>query len=60
MKGALKGGKGLKVVKREEGRKGMREELRVEKGREGLDRKKLFKEKSCLCPNNQGGKCHFG
>ena len=22
--------------------------------------KKLFKEKSCLCPNNQGGKCHFG
>ena len=24
------------------------------------DRKKLFKEKKCLCPNNQGGKCHFG
>ena len=22
--------------------------------------KKLFKEKECLCPNNQGGKCHFG
>merc|ERR1711867_120950 len=22
----------------------------------GHDRKKLFKEKSCLCPNNQGGK----
>ena len=26
----------------------------------GHDRKKLFKEKKCLCPNNQGGKCHFG
>ena len=26
----------------------------------GHDRKKLFKEKSGLCPNNQGGKCHFG
>ena len=26
----------------------------------GNDQKKLFKEKSCLCPNNQGGKCHFG
>jgi len=25
----------------------------------GHDRKKLFKEKKCLCPNNQGGKCHF-
>ena len=25
----------------------------------GHDRKKLFKEKSCLCPNNQGEKCHF-
>ena len=25
----------------------------------GHDRKKLFKEKSCLCPNNQGGNCHF-
>ena len=26
----------------------------------GHDRKKLFKEKKCLCPNNQGGKCYFG
>ena len=26
----------------------------------GRDRIKLFKEKKCLCPNNQGGKCHFG
>merc|ERR1711873_72769 len=26
----------------------------------GHDRKKLFKEKKCLCQNNQGGKCHFG
>merc|ERR1712155_473183 len=26
----------------------------------GHDRKKLFKEKKGLCPNNQGGKCHFG
>ena len=25
----------------------------------GHDRKKLFKEKKCLCPNNQGGKCPF-
>ena len=32
--------------------------LRV--GCSGHDRKKLFKEKSCLCPNNERGKCHFG
>ena len=26
----------------------------------GHDRKNLLKEKKCLCPKNQGGKCHFG